>query len=113
MKRTLDIPEPQTEAEIDLLAFVAAKLGKVQLGNVVITQLVRENFTQPFLVACLTRHRLTDWGEVDAEDWEANDSALQNDARLLSVYSAPNGEKLWMITEWDRKTTTLLMPEEY
>ncbi len=34
--------------------------------------------------------------------------------RVLSAYTLPNtGTKVWLITEWDRSLTTLLLPEEY
>jgi len=33
--------------------------------------------------------------------------------RLLSAYTLSNGTKIWIITEADRSTTTLLLPSEY
>ena len=51
---------------------------------------------------------------VDKEDWAANDRALKDGERLLSAYALPEtGEKVWVITEWDRSATTLLLPSEY
>ncbi len=32
---------------------------------------------------------------------------------VLSSYRAPDGTKFWIITEWDRSYTTVLLPEEY
>jgi hypothetical protein len=61
----------------------------------------------------LRRHQCGDWGEMDADDWAANDRALREGTRILSVYPLPTGEKLWIITEWDRSVTTLLLPSEY
>jgi len=61
----------------------------------------------------LARHGSGDWGELDPEDQKANDFALNNDERLLSSYVLPTGTKLWIITEWDRSQTTLLLPSEY
>lgn len=61
----------------------------------------------------LARHARGDWGVVDAEDWRANDHALQAGARLLSAYRLATGTKVWIITEADRSATTLLLPEEY
>jgi hypothetical protein len=34
-------------------------------------------------------------------------------SRLLSSYTARNGRRFWIITEWDRSVTTILLPEEY
>lgn len=59
------------------------------------------------------RHAAADWGEVDEEDWKSNDQALVVGERVLSAYTLPTGVKLWIITEWDRSVTTLLLPSEY
>jgi hypothetical protein len=32
---------------------------------------------------------------------------------LLSAYDIPPNHRLWIITEADRRSTTLLLPEEY
>jgi hypothetical protein len=61
----------------------------------------------------LQRHQRCDWGVVDKEDWESNDWSLENDERILSAYRLANGVKVWIITESDRSTTTILLPEEY
>lgn len=61
----------------------------------------------------LRRHASGDWGEVCPEDWQANDEALESGERLLSAYRTSLGERLWIITEWDRSVTTLLLPDEY
>jgi hypothetical protein len=59
------------------------------------------------------RHASCDWGDVDARDWAANDRALVDGERLLSAYVLPTGERIRVITESDRSTTTMLMPHEY
>ena len=61
----------------------------------------------------LRRHASGDWGEVDAEDERANDQAVGHGLRILSVYETATGERLWIITEADRSSTTLLLPDEY
>jgi hypothetical protein len=61
----------------------------------------------------LDRHVRADWGEVDAHDKAANDEALVHGERLLSAYRTRKGEKLWVITEADRSSTCVLLPEEY
>jgi hypothetical protein len=51
---------------------------------------------------------------VDTEDWRANERALLEGTRLLSAYELPRtGETVWVITEWDRSATTILLPTEY
>jgi hypothetical protein len=61
----------------------------------------------------LRRHRAGDWGDLDAEDNQANNDAVRNGTRILSAYKTRKGVKLWVITEWDRSVTTVLLPEEY
>jgi hypothetical protein len=61
----------------------------------------------------ISRHVRCDWGEVDSEDWKLNDEAVREGSRVLSVYRTLKGEKLWVITEADRSSTCILLPEEY
>jgi hypothetical protein len=61
----------------------------------------------------LERHRQGDWGEVDHEDARANNRALKDGSRLLSVYRTRLDARLWIITEADRSSTCLLLPSEY
>jgi len=60
----------------------------------------------------LRRHESGDWGTLCDEDREANDTAAHEGDRLVSVYYS-NGTKFYVITEWDRSATTVLLPEEY
>ena len=61
----------------------------------------------------LRRHLSGDWGGIDAEDRQANEDALLDGDRLLRSYRVNNGQKLWIITEADRSSTTLVLPEDY
>ncbi|HWL08420.1 MAG TPA: hypothetical protein VNQ76_08450 [Planctomicrobium sp.] len=61
----------------------------------------------------LSRHVAGDWGTLDAEDQQANEDALLHGERLLSAYHTSKGVKIWIITEADRSSTTLLLPDEY
>lgn len=61
----------------------------------------------------LRKHIRGDWGEVCEEDKASNDTALRHGDRLLSAYRLRDGVKIWIITEADRSSTTLLLPEEY
>lgn len=84
-------------------------------GEIVATRgadaLLREQNLHP--VRLLARHLAGDWGEVGAEDVQANEAALQTGARLLSVYTVA-GVKLFVITEAEpRAVTTILLADEY
>jgi hypothetical protein len=61
----------------------------------------------------LHRHAAGEWGDLDEHDRRANDQALRGGGRLLSAYITKNGTKIWIITEWDRSVTTILLPSEY
>ena len=61
----------------------------------------------------ISRHVVGDWGDCCPEDLQANEDALRDGARLLSVYKTAKGVKLWIITEADRSSTCVLLPEEY
>ena len=64
--------------------------------------------------AFLRRHVSGDWGDaLEAEDLRANEQALCDGDRLFSAYWLSTGEKLWIITEWDRSSTTILLPGDY
>ena len=64
-------------------------------------------------IELLVRHITGDWGELPDEDKAENERALQSGLRLFSAYKLNSGVKVWVITEWDRSVTTLLLPNEY
>jgi len=61
----------------------------------------------------LSRHVAGDWGEIDPEDRGLNEEALREGARVFSVYRTSKGAKVWVITEADRASTCILLPDEY
>ena len=61
----------------------------------------------------LRRHQSADWGDVSGDDAEANEEALQVALRIFSVYHTKLKQKLYVITEADRSSTCILLPEEY
>lgn len=61
----------------------------------------------------LDRHVKGDWGVLPPEDAKANNTALRHGELLLSSYPLADGVKVWIITEWDRSVTTILMPDDY
>jgi hypothetical protein len=61
----------------------------------------------------LEKHQKGDWGIVGKEDSQENDFSVKNGFRILSAYKTKGDVKLWIITEADRSSTTLLLPSEY
>ncbi len=83
------------------------------LGSVVITSTANESLDQQEVQSAIRRHINGDWGDLDAEDVNANESALKRGGRILSSYKATGGIQFWIITEADRSSTTILLPEDY
>ncbi len=82
-------------------------------GRVVITPSALQSLMAHDIVLGLARHVRGDWGMLDDADRLENDRALAEGDRLLSAYRSPAGTRYWIITEWDRSTTTVLLPEDY
>jgi hypothetical protein len=61
----------------------------------------------------IDRHAVGDWGELDEHDRKANEYGLENGLRVLSAFTLSSGTKIWIITEADRSTTTIMLPGEY
>lgn len=61
----------------------------------------------------LRRHQSGDWGDLCEADKRENELSIKHDFRILSAYRTATDVKLWIITEADRSTTTILLPEEY
>jgi hypothetical protein len=88
-------------------------LMKFPLGQLVSTPGVIEQIPLDEWTNAVERHAICDWGDVCEEDRLANEEALKEGNRLLSVYHSSKGKKFWIITEWDRSVTTVLLPSEY
>lgn len=100
------------------------ELGAVVATPAALAALEKSGF-QP--VDILARHISGDWGDCSSDDARSNDLAVTSSQRIFSVYrlldaiqlAAMSCEQrqrqatLWVITEWDRSVTTLLLPYEY
>ena len=86
---------------------------KFELGQVLITPGARDDLELKDVMACLVRHAGGDFGDVCEFDWAENEAAINSDDRILSAYHDRNDVKFWIITEWDRSATTILLPHEY
>jgi len=85
--------------------------AKFELGRTMITPGVEA--LEIGVQGLLRRHASGDWGDCCPEDVATNESALKHGERLFSVYTVAEDTKVWIITEWDRSVTTILLPEEY
>lgn len=85
-------------------------LGQVVATPGALAALEKAGQTPDELIA---RHVAGDWGVVPPEDAKLNDDALKYGGRLFSAYLLRDQTRIWLITEWDRSVSTLLLPEEY
>jgi hypothetical protein len=84
-------------------------------GRILMTAGIAELFgdRMEVIVDLLLRHLTGDWGGLCAEDRALNERALATGSRLLSSYMVSEQVKVWIITEADRGTTTVLLASEY
>ena len=87
------------------------------LGQVVITAGLMAKVSEScefekFVRSSLSRHTTGDWGDLSEEDKLYNQYALENGDRIFSAYEYED-TKIWIITEWDHSSTTILFPSEY
>ena len=89
----------------EILTRELLKPGKFDLGQAVMTPGARDAMETAGHIPpeFLLRHKHGDWGELDEDDKQANEQALRHGSRLLSAYRTRREDKLWIITEWDRR----------
>ncbi|MCF1442025.1 hypothetical protein ACI2VK_10165 [Ralstonia nicotianae] len=102
-------------AQTTVPALPVALPPRLQLGRLVATPAAIAALTTAgvSVFTLINRHARGDWGELSNEDRQQNELAVTTGQRVLSSYLLGNGQKIWIITEWDRSATTVLMSEEY
>jgi hypothetical protein len=61
----------------------------------------------------LLKHQCGEWSDLGEADKRENELSLEQNARILSAYVLANGQRIYIITEWDRLVTTILLCSEY
>jgi hypothetical protein len=84
------------------------------LGQIVATNGVHQHLVANGIdpTPYIQQHHCGLWGDVPPEDAQENDFSVLNDFRVLSSFNI-SGQRVWIITEADRSSTTLLFPSEY
>jgi len=90
----------------------------VPLGRLVITPNAQAALSGERVIAAVEGHITCQWGDAIAPgDRRANDQALTHGDRVMSVWhvdpSDPSQGTFWVITEADRASTCVLMPDDY
>lgn len=88
--------------------------SKFPLGQLTVTAGAREALSHDDIQTAVNSHASGDWGDLDEHDEKANERALAEGGRLVSVYESETGSgRFYVITEADRSYTTILLPSEY
>jgi hypothetical protein len=87
--------------------------GKFPLGSTVATPGALAKVPTEEIQTALIRHLHGDWGDLSDDDRLENERSLREGLRLISVFHTNAGVRFYIITEHDRSTTTILLPEEY
>jgi hypothetical protein len=106
--RTARIPPPPI-----VVALTTDPVPRFPVGRLMITPAAAQVVPADEAAKALRRHASGDWGNVDSEDWAANDAALRHGTRLVSSYTTQDKTIFWVITEADRSVTTILLPSDY
>jgi hypothetical protein len=61
----------------------------------------------------LKLHQTGNFGLICKSDWKENELSLREGFRILSAYKTKNDVKIWVISEADRSSTTILLPSDY
>lgn len=94
---------------------------KFDIGRLVITRDAERLAVRLFgkigasarLAGLLARHSQGDWGDLNAPAKQHNDDAVVNGGRIFSAYEMGDGDEFWVITEYDRRKTTILLPSDF
>lgn len=90
-----------------------------EAGRLVCTAGVAEAMQSSISFSCFVsqsvrRYLNADWGNLDEEDWNLNTEAVTTGGRIFAAYRSEELQQtIWLITEADRKYTTILFPDEY
>ncbi|BEP57130.1 MULTISPECIES: hypothetical protein [unclassified Variovorax] len=83
-------------------------LGKVFITDAASAALDR---TETEGVLLLARHLHGNWGDVPEQDALQNELALLLGLRVLSRYVIADNVVIWVVTEADRETTTIMLAD--
>lgn len=86
---------------------------RLELGQVVTTKEAIGTLSQVDIVKALRRHQSGDWGEMSPQDKLDNNTYLIEGDQVMSKYTSEEGIPFYVITEWDRSVTTVLLTHEY
>ena len=87
--------------------------AKFRAGRIVCTPGLQAQVSDEDILAGIKRHQAGDWGGVDEQGRTQNELAIAQGLRIWSIYRTGAGVTFWIITEADRRATTVLLPQDY
>ena len=84
----------------------------IELGMIVVTRRAAAQMEKLDAMDALIRHMTGDWGEIPPEACEKNEEALTHGRRVVSSYLDRYLQRFMVITDADRSTTTIQLPDE-
>jgi hypothetical protein len=81
--------------------------SRFPLGQVAISRTAQGRISLEDAEAGVRRHARGDWGSVPVEKRLANEAAVREGHAVLSRYRASSGHFFWIITDYDRASTTV------
>lgn len=82
------------------------------LGHVFCTATANQILGLPNIHRLIEKQLSYDWGSLCQDDWALNDYAAEHGGRVLG-YHCIAGEHVYVITEADRSSTTIMLEYEY
>lgn len=87
---------------------------RFRLGRCFVTEPAKEYLDECSIKpeTLINRHAHGNWGDIPTEDYQANENAVKDGGRILSGYSIC-GRMVWVLTDKERKTTSVCLPTEW
>jgi hypothetical protein len=115
--------QPSADTRAPALSILLPSKPLFRLGQLLATPgalVTLEAFGVHPLALVIGRHVVGDWGDLCQEDSALNNHSLTHGMRIFSSYKltrttgdSTTTETVWVITEADRASTTILLPSEY
>jgi hypothetical protein len=88
------------------------KLPLFSLGDIHLTKRAEAELTSRAVTSAtlLERYVTGDWSNLSAEDIKANRAAIHDGGRVLSSYRIAPTVRIWIVSEADRASATILLP---
>lgn len=88
--------------------------AKFSLGDLHITRDALDAFNLDVIEEALERHAAGDWGDITESYGHVNDLGLTegDEDKVISVYNFENNSCMWVITEWNRSHTTVMLADD-